>query len=74
MRKIRLQMEALDVESFEPAEVPQMAVRGTIRGAEQQDTIFRDCQTEQYDCTAQGGYTCDYGSCISAHYCTASDC
>ena len=74
MKKIRLRMDALNVESFEPAGAPEVRDRGTVRAAEQQDTIFRDCQTEQYDCTAQGGYTCDYGSCISAHYCTASDC
>jgi hypothetical protein len=67
MKKTRLRMDTLSVESFEPAEAPEMRLRGTVRGAE--DTIVRSCQTEQYDCTVQGGYTCDYGSCVSVPYC-----
>lgn len=63
MRKIQLKMDALQVESFNPQEAPELRVRGTVRGAG--DTIVRSCQTEQYDCTAQGGYTCDYGACVS---------
>lgn len=63
MRKIRLKMDALQVESFNPQEVPELRTRGTVRGAA--DTIVRSCQTEQYNCTAQGGYTCDYGACVS---------
>lgn len=63
MQKIRLQVDALTVESFAPADSPEPRTRGTVRGAE--DTIVRSCQTEQYNCTAQGGYTCDYGSCVS---------
>lgn len=63
MKKIRLQLDGLAVESFEPQEAPALRVRGTVRGAG--DTLVRSCQTEQYDCTVQGGYTCDYSSCVS---------
>jgi hypothetical protein len=65
MKKTRLRLDALEVETFEPAEVPELRLRGTVRGAEMADTIVRACQTQQYDCTAQGGYTCDYGACVS---------
>jgi hypothetical protein len=64
MKKTRLRMDALQVESFEPAQMPEMRVRGTVRG-EMADTIVRSCQTQQYDCTVQGGYTCAYGACVS---------
>lgn len=64
MNKIRLQVDALQVESFLPQGAPETPARGTVRG-EQQDTIVRSCQTKQYNCTAQGGYTCDYGACVS---------
>lgn len=64
MKKIRLQMDALEVEGFEPQEAPEQRMRGTVRG-EQGDTQVRSCQTKQYNCTAQGGYTCDYGACVS---------
>jgi hypothetical protein len=67
MRKIQLQVDALQVESFAPAGAPEMRTRGTVRGAG--DTIVRSCQTEQYNCTAQGGYTCDYGTCVSGPLC-----
>ena len=67
MRKIRLEMDALSVESFAPAGAPEVRARGTVRGAA--DTLVRSCQTQQYDCTAQGGYTCDYGSCVSFPAC-----
>jgi hypothetical protein len=63
MRKIRLQVDALSVESFAPAAPPEPRTRGTVRGAA--ETLVRSCQTQQFDCTAQGGYTCDYGSCVS---------
>lgn len=63
MKKIRLQVDALAVESFEPQEAPDLHLRGTVRGAG--DTVVRACQTKQYNCTAQGGYTCDYGACVS---------
>jgi hypothetical protein len=66
MKKTRLQTETLQVESFEPAQLPELRVRGTVRAAEMADTIVRACQTQQYDCTAQGGYTCDYGACVSS--------
>lgn len=69
MRKIQLQVDALQVESFAPAGAPAMLARGTVRGAA--DTIVRSCQTEQYNCTAQGGYTCDYGTCVSGPLCAA---
>jgi hypothetical protein len=67
MRKIRLKMDALQVESFNPQEAPELRTRGTVRGAA--DTIVRSCQTEQWDCTVQGGYTCDYGTCVSVPSC-----
>lgn len=67
MKKIRLQVDVLQVESFAPLAAPEPRTRGTVRGAA--DTIVRSCQTEQYDCTAQGGYTCDYGSCVSFPRC-----
>lgn len=67
MRKIRLQVDALQVESFRPVDDPEPRSRGTVRGA--QDTIVRSCQTKQYNCTAQGGYTCDYGTCVSVPSC-----
>lgn len=60
MNKVKLAVEALRVESFETAAAPGGA--GTVRGHE--DTLERACQTQQYDCTVQGGYTCDYGSCV----------
>lgn len=63
MQKIRLQVDALMVESFAPAAAPERVLRGTVRGAA--DTLVRSCQTQQFNCTAQGGYTCDYGSCVS---------
>lgn len=69
MKKTRLRMDALNVESFEPAALPGEQLRGTVRGAEMVDTVVRSCQTQQYNCTAQGGYTCDYGSCVSGIYC-----
>ena len=46
-----------------PQDAPEMRVRGTVRGAG--DTLVRSCQTQQVDCTVQGGYTCDYSSCVS---------
>lgn len=67
MRKIRLEVDALQVESFQPQQAPEPPVRGTVRGAA--DTIVRSCQTQQWDCTVQGGYTCDYGSCVSVPSC-----
>ena len=63
MKKIQLRVDALAVESFKPQDAPEVRMRGTVRGAA--DTIVRSCQTQQYDCTAQGGYTCDYGACVS---------
>ena len=69
MKKTRLRMDALSVESFEPAVDVEVRVRGAVRGAEMADTVVRSCQTQQYNCTAQGGYTCDYGSCVSGIYC-----
>lgn len=63
MNKTRLQMDSLQVESFEPMATPELRQRGTVCGAA--DTLVRSCQTQQWDCTAQGGYTCDYGSCVS---------
>jgi hypothetical protein len=67
MNKIRLEVDALQVESFAPVGAPQTRSRGTVRGAA--DTIVRSCQTQQYDCTVQGGYTCDYGTCVSVPSC-----
>ena len=67
MKKIRLQTDALAVESFQPQDAPELRLRGTVRGAG--DTVVRSCQTQQYDCTAQGGYTCDYGTCVSVPSC-----
>ena len=64
MRKIRLRMDALSVESFVPARLPDAPARGTVRG-NAIDTLVRSCQTQQADCTVQGGYTCDYGACVS---------
>lgn len=69
MKKTRLQVDALIVESFEPAAQPGQQLRGTVRGAEMPETLVRSCQTQQFDCTAQGGYTCDYGSCVSGPLC-----
>lgn len=69
MKKTRLRMDALSVESFEPAAMPETRLRGTVRGAEMADTIVRSCQTEQANCTVQGGYTCSYGSCVSGMFC-----
>lgn len=67
MKKIRLQVDALEVESFRPGDAPDLRRRGTVQGAA--DTIVRSCQTQQYNCTAQGGYTCDYGTCVSLPSC-----
>ncbi len=71
MKKTRLRMDALSVESFEPAALPEQQLRGTVRGAEvaENGTLVRSCQTQQFDCTAQGGYTCDYGYCVSGLGC-----
>ena len=67
MNKIRLEVDALQVESFAPAGAREPRARGTVRGAA--DTVVGSCQTQQYDCTAQGGYTCDYGTCVSVPSC-----
>jgi hypothetical protein len=61
MKKVKLLMEGLKVETFEVDEEAKDR-RGTVRG--NAETLLRSCQTEQYDCTVQGGYTCDYGSCV----------
>lgn len=74
MKKTRLSMDALSVESFAPAPSAETQLRGTVRGAEMGDTLVRSCQTQQFNCTAQGGYTCDYGSCVSGFYCSADNC
>jgi hypothetical protein len=69
MKKTRLRMDALTVEGFEPAASAATQLRGTVRGAQWEDTLVRSCQTQQFDCTQQGGYTCDYGSCVSGICC-----
>lgn len=69
MKKIRLRMDALEVESFALAEASEPRQHGTVRGNAVEDTLVRACQTQQFDCTAQGGYTCDYGYCVSGEYC-----
>jgi hypothetical protein len=68
MKKTRLRIDTLQVETFEPADTLEPRLRGTVRG-EMADTLVRSCQTQQYDCTAQGGYTCDYGTCVSVPGC-----
>jgi hypothetical protein len=52
MGKIRLEMEALSVESFAPADTP--ALRGTVRGMA--SLYWEDCQDSE---TCPGGYPCD---------------
>lgn len=66
MKKITLRLDELAVETFETAAAARAAEpgRGTVRARDGEGTLVRSCQTEQYNCTAQGGYTCDYGSCV----------
>jgi hypothetical protein len=52
MRKIRLDSDALRVESFVPAE--QVAMRGTVRGMA--SLYWEDCSPSE---TCPGGYPCD---------------
>ena len=49
MRKLKLAVETLRVESFDTAARP--AARGTVRGAE--DTFHADCDTNNMWCTYQ---------------------
>ncbi|HET7234479.1 MAG TPA: hypothetical protein VFJ16_30985 [Longimicrobium sp.] len=63
MRKLKLALETLRVESFDTAERPE--ARGTVQGAE--DTFNADCDTNNAWCTYQTnevscGGTCDCGT------------
>ena len=53
MRKLKLDMDALTVESFEPAD--RLRGAGTVRGRESEETQEVDCETEPIpsgrDCT-----------------------
>ena len=44
MKKLTLDLEALDVESFEPAD-PQLQARGTVAGADAAMTLPEYCIT-----------------------------
>ena len=65
MKKIRLDVDALRVESF-PTAKQDGAARGTVRGH-----TGVDCGTEWMTCvTERGEYTClNYGSCDPAFMC-----
>jgi hypothetical protein len=73
MKKLKLNAEAIEVQSFEAAREP--AQRGTVQAHESdyhndctlgcptdgECTYWRSCWTERYDCTpncTEGGWTC----------------
>ena len=76
MKKMRLELEELAVESFETAGMP--AERGTVQGQE----ITARCSDFLAECTERtcGGYTCDGPSCpalscdaCGSYYCATAD-
>jgi hypothetical protein len=70
MRKLRLELDTLVVESFSPAGGP--AARGTVRG--HLSLYWEDCSPDD----TQGGFTCDptdqscNGTCV--HTCEPGGC
>lgn len=61
--KIRLRLDELAVDTF--AAVAPEDDAGTVVAHEQETTLpQRRCVTQAFDCSAQGGYTCDYGWCV----------
>ncbi|HEU4456065.1 MAG TPA: pinensin family lanthipeptide [Longimicrobium sp.] len=70
MKKMKLEMDALSVESFETADVEEQA--GTVHGNAQ--TEWNTCPG--YGPTCDGGDTCwdSCGGACDTHYCTPNTC
>lgn len=77
-RKLTLELDDLAVDSFaaaEPrAEGTVVALQSWEACGETYNPAERRCVTYVLDCSGYGGYTCDYGWCVSDRWCSDRDC